>query len=485
MSRLQPSHSLHAVISIVILIVAAAPRLWAAWHDQGIFWPDEIYQSLEPAHRLVFGYGLQPWEFRDGARSWLFPGMFAVAWKAAVLVGLRSSPVLVRLAKVMMVLLGVGGIAASMRLAHKRGGATAAIACGLLAATFPPSLVYGARAMSEMASGPLLILAALLLWSDDRNRHVIAGVLAACAVFLRYQNGIVWLGLVAALLADRDGRREPPRAVVVRFVAASAAVALVVGVGLDTIAWGTPFHSFFRYVSFNLSGKNVLFGPPLPATYYLTSLWSSVGPALVLVVVGLVAARPRWPLAIVGAYVIVHSFVPHKELRFLMPIVPLMLCGAGIGLARLGARLRHGRALVAGASLVAALAMALRARAETFDDMGQNFGGHSSGDRSVWHAGEDINRLLWTVGVQPDSCGVIIIGSEAAWTGGYTYLHKRIPIRWDVNPLLTPVANYVIAPRATRTLAGYAVARREREFWLYRRDGGCVGGLERPDPPLP
>jgi len=166
------------VISLVILIGSALPRVWAAWSDHGIFWPDEIYQSLEPAHRLVFGYGLAPWEFRDGARSWLFPGMFAVAWKAAALIGLRASPLLVRLAKLIMVAFAVGGIAASMRLARKRAGETAAIACGLLAATFPPSLVYGARAMTEMASGPLLVLAALLLWSQRRTLHVIAGVLA-------------------------------------------------------------------------------------------------------------------------------------------------------------------------------------------------------------------------------------------------------------------------------------------------------------------
>lgn len=471
--------------ALVILIVASVPRLWAAWHDQGIFWPDELYQSLEPAHRLVFGYGLAPWEFRDGARSWLFPGAFAILWKAMALVGLRASPILVRAAKLVMVLLAVGGIAASMRLARKRAGETAAIACGLLAATFPPSLVYGARAMSEMASGPLVVMAALLLWSNERKRQLLAGVLAACAVFLRYQNGIVWLGLVAAIFVDRAERREPARVVALRFVAASAAVAVVVGVGIDWIAWGTPFHSFVRYVSFNLSGKNALFGPPLPATYYVTTLWTSVGPAILVVVVGLVAARPRWPLAIVAAYVIAHSLVPHKELRFLMPIVPLALCGAGIGLAQLGARVRRGDVVVSGVALVAALAMGVRARGETFASMGQNFGGHSRGDRPVWHAGEDINRLLWNVGVQPDSCGVMIAGSEPAWTGGYTYLHKRIPIVWENERRKMPLANYLIAPAGESTQFGYTVVRREPTFWLYRRDGGCAGSLERPDPPLP
>lgn len=35
--------------------------------------PDEHWQSLEVAHRLVFGYGHQTWEWTAGIRSWLFP----------------------------------------------------------------------------------------------------------------------------------------------------------------------------------------------------------------------------------------------------------------------------------------------------------------------------------------------------------------------------------------------------------------------------
>lgn len=32
---------------------------------QTFFQPDEFYQALEPAHRLVFGYGHLTWEWRD------------------------------------------------------------------------------------------------------------------------------------------------------------------------------------------------------------------------------------------------------------------------------------------------------------------------------------------------------------------------------------------------------------------------------------
>ena len=38
---------------------------------------DEVMQYLEQAHRLVFGYGIVPWEYREGTRSWIVPGFIA------------------------------------------------------------------------------------------------------------------------------------------------------------------------------------------------------------------------------------------------------------------------------------------------------------------------------------------------------------------------------------------------------------------------
>src|SRR5262245_27766814 len=85
-----------------ILIVAAVPRIWVAIWDQGIFWPDEIFQSTEPAHRLAFGYGFVSWEFQSGVRSWLFPGALGLFWKLLAGLGVRDAPTLIVAAKLVM-----------------------------------------------------------------------------------------------------------------------------------------------------------------------------------------------------------------------------------------------------------------------------------------------------------------------------------------------------------------------------------------------
>lgn len=79
---------------------------------QTAFQPDEFYQSLEPAHALVYGYGHLTWEWRDlpapfveragggdwyerlvvggRMRGWIWPGVFALVYKGMVAMGLED-----------------------------------------------------------------------------------------------------------------------------------------------------------------------------------------------------------------------------------------------------------------------------------------------------------------------------------------------------------------------------------------------------------
>lgn len=64
------------------------------------FQPDEFYQSLEVAHRLVFGYGWQTWEWRDGhaIRSPAHALLFVPVYWLIKVLGLEDSGALVCLA---------------------------------------------------------------------------------------------------------------------------------------------------------------------------------------------------------------------------------------------------------------------------------------------------------------------------------------------------------------------------------------------------
>ena len=453
---------------VAILVLAAPIRLWAAVSDQGMFWPDEIYQSLEQAHRFAFGNGLIPWEFEQGARSWLFPGLIGLLWKLASALGVHQPLTLVILAKVVVVIAGLVGIAAAMRLAEKFSGTTGALLAGALAASFPAMVVYGARCMTETVSGPLIIGAAVLLLEPGTRRARIAGALAASAVFFRYQNGIVVVGLLALLFAQKR------KTDAIQFGVVAAIVGLLGG-ALDWITWGRPFHAFIEYLQFNLvEGKASKWGTSAPG-FYLDVAWTSTGPALALIPLGLAAiwTRARGLVLISIAYVVAHSLIPHKEYRFLMPIMPLVMGLAGAGLARIYAELALPRWP---ASLMAASLFVMGYTASLgmdFGHMGQ-YTDNANGQRSVWHADEAVNHELLAASTRDDLCGLILTGVHPAWSGGYSYLGRDVPMFFRPGPNEMAEANYFIALENQRLPDGWNEVDRFDRFLLYRREGGCA-----------
>jgi hypothetical protein len=475
---------------LAILVAAAVPRVVLAVEDQGIFWPDEIFQSLEPAHRVVFGYGFTPWEFQDGARSWLFPGAFVLLWKAAAAVGVRSATALVLLAKLFMVALALVGIYATIRIAERLGGATAGALAGLLAAAFPASLVFGHRCMSEMASGPVLAVAVWLWLDADRRRMFLSGLLASLAIFLRYQNGLMTVGLLAALLVSARRRQA------IAFVA-GAAVALLAGEILDWMTWGRPFHSLLAYLRYNLfQGRSAAYGVS-PWSYYLETAWSSTGVASLVIAIGVIAAwgRARALVVLAVGFVVVHAFIPHKEYRFLMPALPLLLALSAVGLTALLARLdrdgspaghrlrRHWPAAVVGVAMSAL--MAVKAVDATLASTGQ-WSDRPEGAKSVWHHWEGANLALAETGRHGDLCGVLLAGLGAVWSGGFTYLHRDVPfVTFENAPnggALLPLANYVVLAPGVEPPPGYLALNDFGGWSVLRRDGGCApppGGLTR------
>src|SRR5262249_47794672 len=63
---------------MVLVLLSVGLRLVPTVLVPSLNWGDEIFQSIEQAHRLVYGYGLVPWEFQLGMRSWLVPGFVAI-----------------------------------------------------------------------------------------------------------------------------------------------------------------------------------------------------------------------------------------------------------------------------------------------------------------------------------------------------------------------------------------------------------------------
>lgn len=454
------------VLAGLVLVVAAVPRLWAAWFDQGVFWPDEIFQSIEQAHRLVFGYGITPWEFRAGARSWAFPGTIAGLLKAGALVGLDSGRSLVLLVKTCMALLSLLTLYLTMCLAYTLAGTRGALLAGLLGGFFPASLLLSSRALSEVATAPVLLGSYLLACrTGDQKRLLMAGALAGLAICMRYQSGVIACGILAIVVSERRFKDA------LWFSAGASALGVMGGL-LDWVTWGKPFYAFKKYLYFNLKKSGAKFGR-YPFGYYFRVTLSSVGPMAWVLGLGLVASVRTAPklLWLVLGYGLLHAVIPHKEYRFLMPIVPFAMALAAAGLAEIIGRLPSPAIVTGVVACGGALLMLYQTTQLTWEKMGFP---SDRGERSPWHSGEGINRLLWQAGTRDDVCGLMVTGESFGWIGGYTYFHRDANLFPGTSEAEQRAANYLIAPASTPPLPGYVEVARARDSALSRRSGGCA-----------
>ena len=445
-----PEERVAALLLVTALVVGGALRAWLAFTDTGIYWPDEIYQSLEPAHRLVWGRGLVAWEFSEGARPWTLPALVALPWALLRLVGVSNPSIYIPAVKLLFAAAGVATAWAAARLARALGaGPMPAATAGALWALAAPAIYFSPRGLSEPLSALPLTLGLLCAWPADapRRRLLLGAGLLSLAVLFRLQDALVCVGLLLVLLARRRGRAA------LQVLGVFTLGALVLG-ALDWVTWGRPFQSALVNLHFNLvEGGGRLWGTA-ETSYYLRVLWQAMpGVTAVLLLAGALAVRRAPGLcALVLAFVGLHSLVPHKELRFILPVLPAWAALAGVGLdtaARwVGVRKPALAGWVVAPALLAAVFSAATFHRLTFGDLGAYE--TLKPQASAYQDFGDVNRLLTLAGQLPELCGLKVEAVHMAWAGGYTYFHKDAPLYSHLGPPRSSGKyNYVLTvPRA-------------------------------------
>lgn len=163
--------------------------------------------------------------------------------------------------------------------------------------------------------------------STDGNLALSLAIVATACVCFRAELapavGVCWLG---ALFGTRHGLWTCVNATCIAIIAIGAVVYI------DSTFWGTFTIPEVESAFFNVVyGGNVQWGTQ-PWHYYLTSaLPRCVGPIIPLALIGF-NLEPRMRLigASVGIFIVSLSMIPHKELRFLLPVVPAINLAAAL-----------------------------------------------------------------------------------------------------------------------------------------------------------
>jgi hypothetical protein len=175
--------------------------------------------------------------------------------------------------------------------------------------------------------------------------------------------------------------------------------------------------------------------------------------------VGLLAGLRSAPAAttLTLLFIGAHSIVPHKELRFILPALPLAIAATAVAFDRFPGRLRLASL---GYLVLSAVISVSTFRSLTWGDLG------AFPDRpaeSAWDQHGSVNRLLLAAhDIQPPVCG-LRVNVPRAWHGGASFLHRNVQF-YGVMPGELGLYNYAI----TESGSGLPVAARDGDWELVR-----------------
>lgn len=298
-----------------VLILSFILHVLAAYLSIGFFHYDEQFQVLE---YVSFKLGHTPaqqlaWEFKEQIRPWFQPSVYYAI--AKVVSFLNPTPAtLAFLFRLTGALLGFLGLCILVKKEKK----SAALVCLFFILPF-----LHARTSSESFAASFFTLGYALFDSKKRWQILISGLALGFSFESRFQMAIALLGLVAYQFWKN--KKISPHWI------AGFLIAFAIGRLTDYWGYGTGTLTPWRYFAQNLiEDKASQFGTLPPWGYFQLLLLPKegllpIGLLLLLASVYFWYKYPKHPLTWVTLpFFVIHSLIPHKEVRFLFPMLPFV-----------------------------------------------------------------------------------------------------------------------------------------------------------------
>lgn len=447
-----------------ILVLCFALRLGLGWFVPSIHQADEIYQVSEQANRRLHGYGVESWEFRTRSRAAILPALVEPIYALPVSAGMHEL-----LEDALFTALSLIPVWIAFEWAGRLYGLRGAIAAAVMMGTWFELVYFAPKATVDAVCSYFLIAAVFCARPRATERTVLAGgILLILTLAIRVQTApVVALLLLIALLAHRRTHRAA--------LIAGAIVGLAATGAVGWAWWGRPFQGQIGYLTMEfVHHASRSFGRQ-PFLFYVKEYALDYGLALPLIVALVLFGARKAPILLVAAAAVIlpFQFVGHKEYRFLIAGLPLLVLLMGLAAAELIVRVNR---LLTRGSMAALLACWIIAM------VAASYGDHY---RPYWERSRNVIVAFRAIGRDPGACGVGLIGLPWWQTPGEAGLGRDIPIydmgREGENSPLLPSANYVmVSGKAAPPSSPYVLSRTyTRPFQrLYRRAGNCVPNPE-------
>lgn len=300
------------------------------------FNPDEHWQALEVAHRIVFGYGHLTWEWRKGIRSYFHPLLFAVLYKVLALFGLDTPWFMAHAPRLLQALFSAVGDLYFYRLSNAIfGNFVAKWALFSQLANWFMFFCFNRTLSNSLET--VLTLVGLYYWpcmraSPSKVPLVLRKwglAIAALACAIRPTSAITW---VYVGLLELAVTRDRLKFLVLEVVPIGA---LVLGLSclLDRLMYGSWVIVPLNFLKFNfLSSGGDYYGTHKWHWYFSQGFTVMLFTFLPFSIAGSIKSK-CWKLSGLIAWVlIVYSIQGHKEFRFVLPMLPIALMFSGYSL---------------------------------------------------------------------------------------------------------------------------------------------------------
>lgn len=292
---------------------------------QTYYVPDEYFQGIEVAHRIVFGYGAPlTWEWNNSVRirGALFPLVLSVPYSVVKILRLDSFPLVVQWApRIWTAFLASFGDVSLYNLV-RRSSKSPAIAWFSMLCVYTNwyySFVI-TRTLSNSLEVVVLLIAlnCLLEWRQKWNT---SSLLVAVSILIRPTAALFWVSFCIPYIKELIMHKW----VFIRFLFQTIALTTFLSILLDSLFYGQ-----FTFIPWNFFKVNVIqskasaFGTHPPHWYLLASL-AMLGPQIVPAIAGTFVSNNHKPLFTATLLILCYSAIPHKEMRFILPTIPIFL----------------------------------------------------------------------------------------------------------------------------------------------------------------
>lgn len=320
------SNKLHSNIFYVLIAVATLVYITAAWYNVGYHHADEHYQLIEFSG-LKLGWNSEKnlaWEYHSMIRPTFQVWVCYLILGSSQAMGVADPYVLSFILRLITAFLVIIGIC----LFYKRSkfmlptNSHFIYACLSFFIWFIPSI--SVRFSSETWSGILFMMGlSFLLGEGNYNKRdsYLAGIFTGLSFLCRFQTGFMIVGMIAWLIFVKKYSFSKLANVIVPIL-----VVIQIGVALDSLFYGEYVVTFWKYFKANILddvASNYGVSPWWTILIYLIKqpllpIGILILLSYIIIAIGSVKSPVIWCTL---PFILVHTLIPHKELRFLFPLV--------------------------------------------------------------------------------------------------------------------------------------------------------------------